>query len=149
MIARSTIVAAACAAVLGISACTGSSPRFTASRAVRVETGGSYSAREEGLASYYADEFHGRKTSNGEIFDMNKLTAAHKSLPFNSVVKVTNLDNGMSVIVRVNDRGPFVEGRIIDLSLAGAKTIGMIGTGTARVSLEVIEFGPDSTKPGK
>ena len=147
MIARSAIVAAALAAALGLSACSGSSPRFTASRADRVEPGGSYSTREEGLASYYADEFNGRKTSNGEIFDMNRLTAAHKSLPFNTVVKVTNLENGMSVIVRVNDRGPFVDDRIIDLSLAGAKAVGMIGTGTARVSLEVVEFGPDPAKP--
>jgi len=130
-------------AAMGLSACTGSSPRFTSSKGVNVVTGGSYSAREEGIASYYADEFNGRKTSNGEIFDMNKLTAAHKALPFNSVVKVTNLDNGLSVVVRVNDRGPFVEGRIIDLSLAGARAVGMIGTGTARVSLEVLEFGPD------
>jgi len=136
-----------CAAALGLSACTGSSPRFTAAKTVKVETGGSYSAREEGIASYYADEFNGRRTSNGEIFDMNKLTAAHKSLPFNSVVKVLNLDNGKSVVVRVNDRGPFVEGRVIDLSLAGAKAIGMIGTGTARVALEVLEFGPDPDAP--
>ncbi len=143
------VIAAAFAAALGLSACTASSPRYTTSGDVRVETGGSYSAREEGMASYYADEFNGRKTSNGEVFDMNKLTAAHKALPFNSVVKVTNLDNGMSVIVRINDRGPFVAGRIIDLSLSGAKAIGMIGTGTARVSLEVIEFGPDSSKTGK
>ncbi len=149
MSARNWIVAAVFAAALGLSACTGSSPRYTTSRDVRVETGGEYSAREEGVASYYAEEFNGRKTSNGEVFDMNKLTAAHKSLPFNSVVKVTNLDNGLAVIVRINDRGPFVQGRILDLSLAGAKAIGMIGTGTARVSLEVIEFGPDSTKSAK
>ncbi len=139
--------AAALAAALGLSACTGSSPRFTASPVVRVVTGGPYFAREEGYASYYADEFHGRKTSNGETFDMNALTAAHKALPFNTRLKVTNLDNGSSVVVRVNDRGPFVEGRIIDLSLAGAKAIGMLGPGTARVLLEVIEFGPDTTGP--
>jgi rare lipoprotein A len=139
------MIAAACLASLGLAACTGSSPRFSASPEVRFETGGSYSAREEGMASYYADEFHGRKTSNGEVFDMNSLTAAHRSLPFNSKVKVTNLDNGLSTVVRINDRGPFVEGRIIDLSLAAAKAIGMIGAGTARVTLEVIEFGPDST----
>jgi len=143
---RLLTVAFLCAAAVGLSACTGSSPRFTASGGIKVETGGSYSAREEGIASYYADKFNGRKTSNGEIFDMNTLTAAHKALPFNSVVKVTNLDNGKSVIVRVNDRGPFIEGRIIDLSLAAAKAISMIGTGTARVSLEVLEFGPDPKK---
>lgn len=138
-----------CAAALGLSACSGSSPRFRASKPVKVETGGPYSAKEEGIASYYGDEFNGRKTSNGEVFDMNKLTAAHKALPFNSVVKVTNLDNGKSVIVRVNDRGPFVEGRIIDLSMAAAKAIGMTGTGTARVLLEVLEFGPEPSGPSK
>jgi rare lipoprotein A (peptidoglycan hydrolase) len=142
-------IAAAVIAAAGLAGCSGSSPRFTASPAVRVETGGSYTAYEEGMASYYADEFNGRKTSNGEIFDMNKLTAAHKSLPFNSVVKVTNLDNQLSVIVRVNDRGPFVEGRIIDLSLAAARSINMVGSGTAKVSVEVIEFGPETRPAGK
>lgn len=149
MTGRKLILVPALAAAIGLQACTGTSPRFTASQPVRVETGGSYSAFEEGMASYYADEFNGRKTSNGETFDMNKLTAAHKSLPFNSVVKVTNLENTLSVVVRVNDRGPFVEGRIIDLSLAAAKAIGMIGTGTARVSLEVLEFGPETPDSGK
>ena len=134
----------ACGALAGFQGCSGSSPRFTASDDPSALVGGSYSAFEEGVASYYADEFHGRKTSNGETFDMNKLTAAHRALPFNSVVKVTNLANGMSVIVRINDRGPFVEDRIIDLSLAGAKAIDMIGTGTASVTLEVLEFGPEA-----
>jgi rare lipoprotein A len=114
-----------------------------------MQVGGSYSEVEEGTASYYADEFNGRKTSNGEVFDMNDLTAAHRSLPFQTRVKVTNLNNGQSVTVRINDRGPFVEGRIIDLSLAGAKAIGMVGTGTAPVRLEVVEFGPDTSKPAK
>ena len=144
-----TIVAAACAAALGLSACTGSSPRFTPAAAPHMQVGGSYSETEEGTASYYADEFHGRKTSNGEVFDMDSLTAAHRSLPFGTKVRVTNLDNGRSVVVRINDRGPFVEGRIIDLSLAGARAIGMIGTGTAPVKLEVIEFGPDPSDPPK
>lgn len=142
-------LAAAFAALLGLAACTGSSPRFSPAAAPHMQVGGDYSSSEEGMASYYADEFHGRKTSNGETFDMNGLTAAHRSLPFNSTVKVTNLDNGQSVTVRINDRGPFVEGRIIDLSKAGARAIGMIGTGTAKVRLEVVEFGPDSTKPAK
>lgn len=143
------VVAAACAAAIGLAACTGSSPRFTPSAAPHMQVGGSYSELEEGRASYYADEFNGRKTSNGEVFDMNELTAAHRSLPFHTKVKVTNLDNGRSVTVRINDRGPFVEGRIIDLSLAGAKAIGMVGTGTAPVRLEVVEFGPDTSKPAK
>jgi rare lipoprotein A len=114
-----------------------------------MQVGGSYSALEEGIASYYADEFNGRKTSNGEVFDMDSLTAAHRSLPFNSKVKVTNLNNGQAITVRINDRGPFVEGRIIDLSRAGAKAIGMIGSGTAPVRLEVVEFGPDTSNPAK
>lgn len=94
---------------------------------------------EEGIASYYAEEFNGRKTSNGEIYDMNALTAAHPTLPFNTMVKVTNLENGMSTIVRINDRGPFKDMRIIDLSYAAAKAISMIESGTARVKLEVIK----------
>jgi rare lipoprotein A len=144
-----TIAAAGIALAVGLAACTGSSPRFSPAAAPHMQVGGSYTALEEGMASYYAEEFNGRKTSNGEVFDMNDLTAAHRSLPFHTKVKVTNLDNGLSVVVRINDRGPFVEGRIIDLSLAGAKAIGMIGTGTARVRLEVEEFGPDSTSSAK
>ena len=91
------------------------------------------------VASYYADKFNGRKTSSGEIFNMNAYTAAHKTLPFNTVVKVTNLANGKSVQVRINDRGPFVSGREIDLSKAAATKLDMIGSGTARVKLEIVD----------
>lgn len=91
---------------------------------------------QQGMASWYGPGFAGRRTANGEIFDPSQLTAAHKELPFNTVVRVHNLDNGRSVVVRINDRGPFVHGRIIDLSRAGAEQIGMIGSGTARVRLE-------------
>ena len=94
----------------------------------------------EGLASWYGGKFHGRLTSSGEVFDTNTLTAAHRSLPFGTLVKVTNLDNGLSAVVRINDRGPFVEGRIIDLSRAAADEIGMLGQGVARVSLEIMAF---------
>ena len=94
--------------------------------------------KSSAVASYYADKYHGRKTSNGETFNMYDLTAAHKTLPFNTKVKVTNLSNGKSVIVRINDRGPFVKGREIDLSKAAAVKIGMIKSGTAKVSLEII-----------
>jgi rare lipoprotein A len=94
----------------------------------------------EGLASWYGGKFHGRLTSSGEVFDTNTLTAAHKSLPFGTLVKVTNLDNGLSTVVKINDRGPFVEGRIIDLSRAAADEIGMLGQGVARVSLEIEAF---------
>lgn len=94
--------------------------------------------KSSAVASYYADKYHGRKTSNGEVFNMYDLTAAHKTLPFNTKVKVTNLSNGKSVVVRINDRGPFVKGREIDLSKAAAVKIGMIKSGTAKVSLEII-----------
>lgn len=95
----------------------------------------------DGIASWYGPDFHNKKTSNGEIYNMNLHTAAHKTLPMNTLVKVISKENGRSTIVRINDRGPFVEGRIIDLSQAAAKDIDMIKTGTARVNLEVIGFG--------
>ncbi len=92
----------------------------------------------EGKASFYADQFHGRKTANGETFNMEKLTAAHPSLPFGTRVRVTNLRNGKDVIVRINDRGPFIKGRIIDLSIGAAKEIGLIKSGTTQVKLETL-----------
>ncbi len=91
-----------------------------------------------GYASWYGHPYHGRRTSNGETYDMNTMTAAHRTLPFDTVVHVSNLDNGKEVTVRINDRGPFVKDRIIDLSQAAARQIGMVGPGTAKVSLEVL-----------
>lgn len=95
-------------------------------------------------ASYYAEDFHGKRTSNGERFNMNDYTCAHKSLPFNTILKVTNLANGKSCEVRVNDRGPFVASREIDLSKAAAIKLGMIGSGTTKVKLEIVKRGPDN-----
>jgi len=95
----------------------------------------------EGVVSYYAHDFHGKQTSNGETYDMNGLTAAHRTFPFGTKVRVTNLENNKIVIVRVNDRGPFKEGRIMDLSMGAAKEIDLIRNGTARVRLEVVEWG--------
>ncbi len=92
-----------------------------------------------GLASWYGPDFHGRPTSSKEIFDMNDMTAAHRSLPFGTWVLVTNLDNGRSVAVRINDRGPFVAGRIIDLSYAAARMLGAVGPGTVPVRLELLD----------
>lgn len=89
-----------------------------------------------GLASYYADKFEGRKTANGEIYRHSKLTAAHPTLPFGTMLKVTNLKNGKSVIVRVNDRGPFVKGRIVDLSKSAATKIDAIKYGLVKVKIE-------------
>lgn len=99
---------------------------------------GSVAFIEEGNASWYGAPFHGRRASNGEIYDMNKLTAAHRTMAFNTMVRVTNLTNGKSVVVRITDRGPFVENRIIDLSMAAAKEIDSIGPGVVPVRLEVI-----------
>ncbi|MCX6179500.1 MAG: septal ring lytic transglycosylase RlpA family protein [Chlorobiales bacterium] len=98
----------------------------------------------EGKASYYADQFHGRRTANGETFNMHKLTAAHPSLPFGTWVKVTNLHNGKDVVVRINDRGPYVKGRIIDLSIDAAKEIGIMRSGTVRVKLEALKSNPSA-----
>ena len=100
--------------------------------------------REKALVSYYAGDFHGKKTSNGEYFNMNDYTCANKSLPFNTILKVTNLSNGLSVQVRVNDRGPFVTGRELDLSKAAAQKIGMIKSGTTYVRIEIVKKGPDT-----
>ena len=96
----------------------------------------------EGKASWYGPDFHGKLTSNGEVYDMMEMTAAHKTLPMNTILRVTNKDNGMSTVVRVNDRGPFVDTRIIDLSKAAAKKIDMIKNGTASISIEVLGFAP-------
>ncbi len=93
---------------------------------------------EEGIASWYGDDFHGLKTSNGEIYDMHGMTAAHKTLPLGVFVKVQNLRNGSEAILRVNDRGPFVKGRLIDLSFAAAKALGVAGPGTAPVRVEAL-----------
>jgi len=98
-----------------------------------------------GIASWYGEKFHGHKTSNGETFDMYEMSAAHKSLRIPSYAKVTNLDNGRSVIVRVNDRGPFHSGRLIDLSYAAAKKLGYQARGTARVEVAAITIRPDGT----
>jgi rare lipoprotein A len=93
---------------------------------------------EEGVASWYGIPFNGHRTSDGEIYDMHEFTAAHRTLPFNCMVRVTNLDNGKQTDVRINDRGPFVANRIIDLSLSAAQAIEMVGPGTARVRLEIV-----------
>jgi rare lipoprotein A len=94
---------------------------------------------ETGLASWYGPGFHGRPTSSSEIYDMHDMTAAHPTLPFGTYVMVTNLENDRTAVVRINDRGPFVGGRIIDLSRAAASVLGIIGPGTARVRLEVLK----------
>ena len=118
-----------------IQACT------TAQRPVEREVG----YQEVGIASWYGGEFHGRRTANGEIYDMNGLSAAHRTLPLGTVVKVTSMENGRSVELKVNDRGPFVGGRVLDLSYGAASQLGMIGPGTARVRIEVVRLAGSGT----
>ncbi len=101
---------------------------------------------EEGIASWYGADFHGKSTSNGEVYDMYAMTAAHKTLPLGVMVRVTSKVNGRQTLVRVNDRGPFVKGRIIDLSYAAAKDLGVVGPGTAPVRIEALGY--QETAPG-
>ena len=98
----------------------------------------------QGTASYYGSQFQGRKTASGERFNQNGLTAAHKTLPLGTKVRVTNLRNGESVDVKINDRGPFHKGRVLDLSKGAAREIGMLGAGTAKVKVEVIAKNDDA-----
>ncbi len=95
---------------------------------------------EQGVASWYGPGFDGKRTASGEVYDMDDMTAAHKRLPFGTRVQVHNLDNGLRTEVRINDRGPFVDDRIIDLSMAAAREIEMLGPGTARVRISVVEM---------
>jgi peptidoglycan lytic transglycosylase len=104
---------------------------------------------QKGIASWYGSDFNGKRTANGEIYDMYKLTAAHQKLPFHTLIEVENLDNQMKVLVRINDRGPFVKNRIIDLSKKAAEKIDMVKTGTAAVRLRIIKKSELGTYLGK
>lgn len=121
--------------------------RLIAAALLILTAAGAAAASQTGYASWYGGKFHGRRTANGEVFDTNKLTAAHKSLPFGTVVEVKNLRNGATVQVRINDRGPFVEGRIIDLSRAAAERLDMLGSGVTPVSLTVVRKPDGSPAP--
>lgn len=126
-----------CLAAFFISSC-GTTARID-KRGPRSTVGGGGTAIENGVASWYGPNFHGKLTANGEVYDMYKLTAAHRTLPFNTRVRVQNLDNDKSVVVRINDRGPFAKNRVIDLSKKAATEIDMLGPGTARVRLYIVE----------
>jgi rare lipoprotein A len=106
----------------------------------------SYKQSWHGMASYYGKKFHGKKTANGEIYNMHAFTAAHKTLPLGTMVKVTNIANRKSVIVKINDRGPYIQGRIIDLSYAAAQKLDYVGNGTAEVKIKVLKFGDNGYK---
>lgn len=118
-------------------------PRFTTRATPSTANPPSTTHQLEGMASYYSDEFNGRRTSSGETYDMHDFTAAHRTLPFNTKIRVLNLENGRSVVVRVNDRGPFKDDRVLDLSLGAAKELGLIENGTARVRIEILDLGTD------
>ena len=94
-----------------------------------------------GVSSFYAEDFHGKLTANGEVYDMYGLTAAHKTLPLNTIIRVTNLSNDKSLILRVNDRGPYIKGRTLDCSYGAAKKLDFIKQGTTKVQIDVIEWG--------
>ncbi len=115
---------------------------------IKVSPSGSQSgASQTGIASWYGPGFHGKATASGTIYDQNDLTAAHQTLPLGTRVLVTNLENGSSIEVIINDRGPFAKGRIIDLSYAAGKALGMIGPGTIPVRVEVMDGGPGQIQP--
>lgn len=128
---------------LFITSC-GTTFRLSESEEKRLTSDASGRKIEEGIASWYGPNFHGKLTANGEKYDMYGLTAAHRTLPFNSIVKVKNLDNGKSVQVRINDRGPYAKNRIIDLSKKAAQKIGMLGPGTAKVELILLKGNIDN-----
>tara|TARA_Y100000590_G_scaffold333905_1_gene379869 strand:- start:603 stop:1034 length:432 start_codon:yes stop_codon:yes gene_type:complete len=119
------------------------SPRYTTTTIPNVSTTKIKSTKDKlrGVSSWYGPKFHGNLTANGEVYDMYGVTAAHKTLPFNTVVRVKNEDNGKSIILRINDRGPYAKGRILDCSFGAAKKLGFDKIGTANVSLEIIELG--------
>ncbi len=104
---------------------------------------------QRGIASWYGPKFHGRLTANGETYDMHQVTAAHRELPFGTVIEVENLDNGRRIRVRINDRGPFVRGRILDLSYEAARQLGMAEAGLARIELRVVSVGDGRSGPSR
>ena len=114
------------------------SPRF---RTDPMPSEGKVLSIEIGVASYYGEKFHGKKTASGEIFDMYKISAAHKDYPLGTIVRVTNLNNGKSLVLKINDRGPFIKGTIIDLSYAAAEELDFVLEGTTTVKIEVLIWG--------
>jgi rare lipoprotein A len=130
-ISRNTAAAMVIAASLIVASCGGK--KIKTAKPPRI------GSTETGIASWYGRPYHGRQAANGEIYDMEKMTAAHRTMPFNTWVRVHNLSNDRTVDVRIQDRGPFINGRIIDLSHAAAREIEMIGPGTAKVRLTVIQ----------
>ena len=137
--------------ILFFYSCT-SSPRYTSvqNHNISLDQNKNYSSNQKfnknkkvytGVSSWYGQDFHGNLTANGEVYDMYGITAAHKEFPLNTVARVTNLDNGKSIILRINDRGPYVDGRILDCSYGAALKLDFIDQGTANVKIEIIDWG--------
>lgn len=127
--------------MLGLSSCASSKKSATADPVTFQEEPTAVGDIQYGVSSYYADKFHGRRTASGEIYDMYGISGAHQTLPLNSIVKVTNLENNRAIVLRVNDRGPFIKDRIFDCSYGAAVKLGFISKGTAIVKVEVLEIG--------
>src|SRR5256885_11535821 len=124
-------------------------PEPSPSPEVEVTPGNKSIQVETGIASWYGAPYHNRRGSNGEVYDMNAMTAAHRTLPLGSIVRVTNAASGKSALVRITDRGPFIQGRLIDLSQAAAKQIGLVQKGTGRVRVEVVKTPQPIESPGR
>ncbi|MFB3921755.1 MAG: septal ring lytic transglycosylase RlpA family protein [Terriglobia bacterium] len=141
---RKLVMGCAVAAFVVLSPCSEARPSGAISILYPIST---VSRSETGIASWYGQKFQGNPTASGEIYDMNGLTAAHRELPMGTKVKVTNLINNKSVMVRINDRGPAIDGRLIDVSMAAAKAIGMRALGLAPVRLEIVSKPTPPTSP--
>jgi rare lipoprotein A len=141
-LSRLIVCAAAVLASLALGGCGASQPSYVRYGGVGPPPG----TVEAGLASYYSDSLEGNHTANGETYDGDAMTAAHRTLPFGTVVRVRRVDNGREVTVRINDRGPFVRARIIDLSRAAAEALQMVRTGVTRVEVEVLSVPPPRTR---
>lgn len=139
LFSRALLLPTLSAALIAFAASSCGGKRARTARPPRIGTS------QTGIASWYGPPYHGRRAANGEIYDMERFTAAHRTFAFDTWVRVRNLDNGREVDVRITDRGPFVRGRVIDLSKAAARQIGMIGPGVAKVKLKVIDQGQAAT----
>ena len=134
---RKLVMGCAVAALVALSAPSVASPPASATSDAPVPP---ITKGERGIASWYGEECQGNLTANGEIYDINGLTAAHRELPLGTKVKVTNLRNNRTIVLRVNDRGPFTPGRFLDVSMAAAKQLGFLGSGTALVEVEIVSY---------
>lgn len=126
---------------LGLISCVSSNKIASSSPIIKQKEPVAVGDIQYGVSSYYAEKFHGKRTANGEIYDMYGISGAHQTLPFNSIVKVTNLENNKELVIKVNDRGPFIKDRIFDCSYGAAVKLGFISNGTAIVKVEILEIG--------